>query len=336
MKSKILGVAGGNGVLLYPFRDNLLGNIEPRPIFGTPNDIQWKLNFPHIPLEKSQVVAYSKNRVEVIMGAPDCGHSSMFALSRAKRLGNPKENESLTHFIAQVNYYQPKAFMMENLPKLMDTWGSDLASVFNNYRLINFVESVAVFGNSQVTRIRLVIVGIRKDLPKEIDKLVTLPTSAYPLKTEDELLQGLGKDEIDQLCHNREPDDFMVCLIYGEHKKISVKKARLLWKTKYKDLKKWPVNKGNLKNQPGIYRNFGNDYPLTVRKQNRQFNSKGYMLSPREMARIQGIPDSFKLWYKDTQKLYSINKARVTVAKSPPYEIGVWFKGIIEQIEKLW
>jgi asparagine synthase (glutamine-hydrolysing) len=50
-----------------------------------------------------------------------------------------------------------------------------------------------------------------------------------------------------------------------------------------------------MKNLPGVYRNLANEYPLTARKQNRQFNSLGYIMSPRELARIQGLPDDFKI-----------------------------------------
>ena len=101
----------------------------------------------------------------------------------------------------------------------------------------------------------------------------------------------------------------------------------------YKDKKKWPVNQGNLRNQPGVYRNFAEDLPLTVRKQNRQFNHRGDMLTPREMARIQGLPDHFKIWYDEDQHYYCINKGRTTIAKTPPYEISKWFYNIIKRID---
>lgn len=333
MALKVLGICGGAGVILHPFRNRLLGNIEQRAIFGTPNDVQWHLNFT-VGFDSS-VVDYGRNKVDVIVGAPDCGHSSMFAYSRAKRLSNPGDNASLKFYIEQVQYYKPKVFLMENLAKLMETMGDELDRVFEDYRLLKFVESVASWGNSQVTRLRLVLVGVRKDLNPEILRHIQLPDlRGIPLKYEGELLKGLNHEPIPELCHVREPDDWTVCMHYKEDRKITVAKARELWMTEYADIKKWPASHGNMVNQPGVYRNFENDYPLTVRKQSRQFNHDGYMMSPRELARIQGIPDTFKLWYDPKGPMYCINKARAAVAKTPPYEIGAWFNEILTKIEK--
>lgn len=333
MRSKILGVSGGNGVILHPFRANLLGNIEIRPIFNTPDQVQWKLNFS-VPCDITPTTRYNKNQVDVIVGAPDCGHSSVFSYSRAKELGDAKDNPSLTFFIKQVGYYKPKVFMMENLPKLWENYEEHLTKGFEDYTLIIKVGPVSVFGNSQETRVRLVIIGLRNDIAPKVRKFVKVdPNLSTKVTDERALLLGLGSVEVEELCHVREPDDTMVHMFYNGSKKISVGKARELWNTEYKDLKKWPVNSGNLTNQPGVYRNFGDEPPLTVRKQNRQFNHNGYMLSPREMARIQGIPDSFKLWFDEKRRGYCINKARATVAKTPPYEIGKWFHGVLDKME---
>ena len=49
---KVLGVCGGQGALLFPFRDKLIGNIEPRGVFHTGREEQWKANFKGIPFLK--------------------------------------------------------------------------------------------------------------------------------------------------------------------------------------------------------------------------------------------------------------------------------------------
>jgi site-specific DNA-cytosine methylase len=333
MNFKTLGVCGGNGVILHTFHKNsLIGNIEPRSIFHTHNDIQWDINF-NCPIDKNTKAKYSKSQVDIIIGAPDCGHSSVFAYSRAKQMSNPDNNESLNVYIDSIRYYQPALFLMENLPALVDNMGKDLERIFPNYRLKQFIGPVSLWGNSQITRIRLVIIGIHKSLPINYDKEFILPKpDSISLKNSGDLIRDLGIEPISDLCHVREHDDFMVNMYYGDSSRISLKKVRKLWLTEFRDKKKWPVNKGNLKNQPGINRNFADDYPLTVRKQNRQFNHLGYVLTPREMARIQGIPDSFKIWYDPTKYNYCINKGRVTVTKTPPYEIGKWFHDIIEKL----
>ena len=130
MKLKILGICGGNGVILYPFRKaEILGNIEPRTVFHTPNDIQWQLNFK-CNQDKTAEAQYASDLVNVVVGAPDCGHSSVLAYSRGKALGDPNENASLQLYVDSVNKYQPMFFLMENLPRMLDNWGSDIDRVF--------------------------------------------------------------------------------------------------------------------------------------------------------------------------------------------------------------
>jgi len=330
MKLRTLGICGGGGVILHPFRDQLISNIEIRSIFHTPKQIQWRLNF-NVPFEKDLSIRFSKNLVDVIIGAPDCGHSSILAYSRAKKLSDPKENISLTFFMGSISYYKPKVFMMENLLKMAEV--VDLEASFPDYDLKVFNEAVSVWGNSQFSRVRLVVVGIRKDLM--ISKvLIDLPDlTNHHYKNVNELFEGLGKMNGTH-GHIREPDDYSIPLYIDGKRKITVQEAREIWRTRFKDHSRWEVEDQKMKNQPGVYRIFGDGYPLTVRKQNRQFGPDGNMLTPREIARIQGVPDSFKLWYDPLQSLYCINKARVTCAKTPPYEIGQWFKGICDKLEK--
>lgn len=327
MSYKVLGVSGGNGVILHPFNKHLIGNVETRSVFHTFNEAQWKLNF-RVNQDQSEV-KYLRSMVDVIVGAPDCGHSSVLAYSRGKKLKDPKENDSLNLFIKYINEYQPKFFLMENLPKLLDNWGEEIEDIFPDYRLIIHKKSVSAWGNSQVSRVRLVVIGLHRVLPDGLRKRFSLPSPYTNLKKSGELIKDLREENPD-ICNVRESQNTQIALYYKGLRKITAGLAQELWMGKFRDLKKWPVNEGNLKNQPGIYRNFEEHYPLTVRKQSRQFNHWGLMMSPREMARIQGIPDSFKLWYDGSQ--YSINKARVTVAKTPPYEIGAWFKNCLDSL----
>jgi len=323
MNLRVLGVCGGNGVILHPFKDNLIANIEPRAIFHTPGQIQWQLNFPGVPMRK-ELQPYSD--IDIIIGAPDCGHSSVLSYSRAKKLSDPKDNKSFNLFLASIIKYRPLIFMMENLPKMLDM--VDLEKILPEYRLQIKVESVSLWGNSQKSRVRLVIVGIRKDTGLKIK----WPKKPDIFSEVRELLEGLGPEEIPSLCHVRESDESFVPLYTKTARRITVKKAREIWQTDFVDSRRWKVPHTKMVNQPGVYRLFWSDLPLTVRKQSRQFDPEGYMLTPRDIARIQGIPDEFELWYEPKRHLYCINKARATCAKTPPYEIGEWFK---RQISKL-
>ena len=318
---KVLGVMGGSGVLLYPFKNRLLGNIETRSLFHTKNSEQWWLNF-------DSPLAYSLGdweKVDIIMGAPDCGHSSVLSYSRAKKMSNPKKNESLNIFFKAINKYKPELWLMENLPPLLDTiTKDDFRKNYPNYRFIFIKGSVAEFGNSQINRERLLIIGIRKDSNLH-RKHFKFPFKVNELKTCGELLKGLDEYNPD-ICHITEPLSEVITLYAGY--KIKLSECRDEWLRR--GAKRWTVEGRNFTTAPGIYLNPIDSYPATARKQNRQFNHKGVTMSPRELARIMGVPDSFKLWYDDKQRKYSINKARVTCTKCPPFEVGLWFKQCIK------
>ena len=50
---KVLGICGAQGALLYPLKKYLIGNVEPRAVFHTKKEEQWKLNFGEIPFVRS-------------------------------------------------------------------------------------------------------------------------------------------------------------------------------------------------------------------------------------------------------------------------------------------
>lgn len=321
---KILAVCGGNGSWYYCLRRHIIGNIEPRSVFYTPNQIQWKLNFK-APYFKT--LDECNLEPDIIIGAPDCGHSSVLSYSRAKKLSNPKDNISLNTFINSINKFKPSIFIMENLPKLLDfiTVGEFFKLFEESYDLKVIIDSVSKFGNSQVSRNRLLLVGTKKCYSGIYPKFKVFPVNT--LKTSRELY-NLSKritEKSKYFCLS-EPISTVICMSYA-YKKLNLKEVKELWLSEYKDRYKWPVNDHpRMKTLPGVYRNRPYGYPMTVRKQNRQFNHDGSMMSPRDMAFIQGIPLGFKLWYDESRFTYSINKARTTVSKCPPHEIGLWIK----------
>lgn len=323
---RILGICGGNGVILYPMRKYLIGNVEIRSNFKTPNDIQWRLNFGDIPLWTDAVDMTKACGCDIIVGAPNCGHSSMLAYSRAKKTSDPMKDESFELFLIGIRYFKPKVFMMENLPKMLEMVPYEVwEQSFPEYSLIYHINPVDAWGNSQKTRVRLLIIGIRKDhFGNELSKVLDHFSYVYKvkeLKTCDELLEGLNEENY-EIGHIREDITDVITMYAGF--KISLKKAQQYWLDNPK-LKRWQVNNKKFTTAPGVYRNLGNDYPAVARKANRQFNPQGLQMSPRELARIQGIPDKFALYIDPDKKLFSINKGRTTVTKTPPYEIGRWF-----------
>lgn len=322
---KILGVNCGNGVMIHPLKKFLVGNIETRKLFKTPNDIQWNLNFENIPLISSYSDGQNIEHVDMIIGHPDCGHSSMMSLTRIKKFTNPKDNESLIGFLSLIEYYKPSIWVMENLPKMMETLSVDDIKIrFPEYYFKFISDSVSIFGNSQVSRKRLVILAFHKRV-RDLRRLFK-PYPVSSLKTTGELLSGLIYGENG---HIRESIDNVITMYAGY--KISLKDAKRCWNHELVGKKRWIAENKNFSTAPGVYRNLENEYPATVRKQNRQFNPEGDQMSARELARIQGIPDEFKLWYDKNRETTCINKGRITVAKTPPYELGLWLYQVIIQ-----
>lgn len=349
MKYNVLGVSSGIGVSLFPFKDHLVGNIEPRAIFHAEGEPQWVANFRGIPLWKDFKPAKEHlkgKHIHLMISSPDCGSGSILRYSRAKKLGDIKGNASLDYFFAGVNHFKPDFFYFENLPSISRSLPDvDFDEKLDGYNIIRHNSSVAAWGNSQLFRKRLIVIGISKKIPLEsVKKYFKLPRETNH-KTCFELYGDLdkwdatpGDSEVNwlkaimTLGHARETGSETISIHGG--RRMLVRDIRKAWK----DIKgrRWPVTDGHkYKTAPGVYRNRKNDYPATARKANRQFDHNGQMLTPRQLARIQGVPDEFKI-YNDPagrDKLnYWINKGRAAVTKTPPYEISVWLKRKLEKI----
>lgn len=331
-KYKVLGLCAGNGVCLVPFKNNkfeIIGNIEPRSCFYDKKNLQWGLNFPNIEQSKTPIPLL---KPDVIIGHPDCGHASILRLSRAKENISAKDNWSLKLYIACILVYKPKLFLMENLPGLLKTYSEDdFRLKFPNYNLKFHISSVSAYGNSQVSRERLVIVGIRKDL--DTKGFFKLPDYSNLVENAEHF--DWGENHNPRLGHIREPDSKTCNLYYEDKRQITYAMAEHLWKTKFAHTSKWPVG-GKMKNQPGVSKNMVGKPPFTVRKQNRQFGTTGLVLSPREMASIQGLTHDFKIQVDMQDKIYWLNKWRLTVTKTMPVEIADWFaKKALKTLNKL-
>ena len=346
---KVLGVCQGQGTLLFPFKRNLLGNIEPRGCFHTPSEEQWKLNFGDIPFFRKYLGEADKtssgkemhqliSQADIIIGSPNCGTSSILSYSRKKSLGKPKEDETIKMFLDIVTRYRPSIFVMENLPKLLDFMPQDeWVKSFQDYDLLFLNHSVGDFGNSQLSRVRLLIVAIKKgsNLAKinQFKKVFKVRKS----RVTSELLQSkrLEPKYWPMNGNMREENLHKVCMYDyrdGDKTKLNLAQIRELWVRDFKDCYKWPINSEKMKTLPGVYRNHPGRYPMTARKQDRQFRPDGIIHSPGELAVIQGLPIRFKLYMvgrEDPKLKYWINKGRVAVTKGPTYEMGIWFKNCL-------
>lgn len=329
---KVLGVCAGQGALLFPFRKHLIGNIEIRGVFHTPGEEQWKANFGDIPFHKGFCLQEFDKKVDIILSSPDCGHSSVMRLSKVKEFGNPKDNRSLNLVIAAILEYKPKIFLIENLPRLLSLLSRDFfEKTFKDYKLVFHERSVSDYGNSQVSRKRLIILGVHKKTGKKylnaFDEVFQVKT---PKLTRDLLfVSPYGSN------YNIPIEKTLAMYDYRklpEKKNLTVRKIQLLWNSDFKNEKKWPIKTAKMSTLPGVYRLELDKAPLTLRPADRQFRPDGYPLGILDFKAIMGFPKAYKIFMDEGNYLYWLNKARYTIAKGSVYEISVWFKRCLKKV----
>ena len=331
-KLRVLGVCAGQGALLFPFRENLLGNIEIRGVFHTNCESQWKLNFGDIPFYKGFCLQEFDEKVDIIISSPDCGSSSVMRLSKVKELGNPKDNRSLNLVISSILKYKPKIFLIENLPRLLSLLPKNFfEETFKDYKLIFHERSVFDYGNSQISRKRLVIIGVHKKTGK---KYLNAFNEVFQVKNPT-ITRNLLNDYQNPLNYNIPLDKTLAMYDYRklpEKKNLTVKKIHRLWVGAFHAEKKWPIKTAKMSTLPGVYRLEEDKSPLTLRPADRQFRPDGYPLGILDFKAIMGFPKSYKIFMDEGNYLYWLNKARYTIAKGSVYEISVWFKRCLKKV----
>lgn len=329
----VLGISAGQGGLLFPFRKRLLGNIEPRGVFHTPGEEQWKANFKDVPFYKGYCLQEFDEKVDIIISSPDCGASSIMRLSKVKELGKPKDNRSLNLVIEGINYYKPKIFLIENLPRLLSLLPNKyLQEAFKDYKLIFHERSVSDYGNSQVSRKRLIIIGVHKKTGK---KYLNAFNEVFQVKT-PKLTRDLLFVSPYGSNYNIPIEKTLAMYDYRklpEKKNLTVEKIQVLWNSAFKNEKKWPIKTAKMSTLPGVYRLELDKAPLTLRPADRQFRPDGYPLGILDFKAIMGFPKQFKIYIDQENYLYWLNKARYTIAKGSVFEIAIWFKRCLKRAD---
>lgn len=323
---KILGICAGQGALLFPWRKQLLGNIEPRSVFHTQKEEQWRLNFGEIQFLRNELP--EKWHPDIILSSPDCGASSTMRLSKAKELGNPEKNKSIQLVIEGIMQYQPKIFMIENVPRLMNLMPEKVwQEALPNYHISFKVNSVSDFGNSQVSRKRLIIIGI-KNTAKSYIGCFDIIFSVNTPKLSRFILEAANMQPLIPF------DKVLAMYDYRKlpkKKNLTVKEIQHLWTHDFKDEKKWPIKTAKMQTLPGVYKLDPDKPPLTLRPADRQFRPDGLPLGIQDFKNIQGFPKRFQIYLPEENYLYWLNKARYTIAKGAVYEVGIWFKKCIKK-----
>lgn len=213
---RCLGLLAGVGSLLHEAREagfDIIGNIETRTPYITGRHLSWDLNFPAVRLargyEPSQSLADMEGgvdpfyRPDLIIGHPPCGSHSQLGNSgqpahktteerRAMQAVRHQRVGLLPYFVEMVNRLKPRAFALDNLPKILQTvtpveWWR---SVLPKYRLTFITMLNWDYGTPQLRK-RLWVVGVRRPLPSFQFRAIRCRPTSSP-STALEAMKGLS------------------------------------------------------------------------------------------------------------------------------------------------
>ena len=330
---KILGVCGAQGALIFKLRKYLVANVEPRPLLYDRGDKQWKANFGNIPkIRTLEEIPKFSGRIDLIIGSPSCGHSSKLSYSRKGSLGKPKEDASLNMFLESIAKFKPRGFVMENLPKLLDLVPvNDLSSSFKEYDIIVHAYSVSVFGNSQITRKRLILIGVHKEHPGKLKRVDF--NDIFPVRPSLKTCKELQKFIRPELEFKEPPEKHLTMYHPVEipRRSMTLAEVEKYWTEEYRDEYRWLMPGQKMMAVPGVYKNLWDEFPLTIRPSSRQFAPDGKIMGTEWFRLIMGFPRSYKLFYDKDDALYWLNKARVTYSKGSVFEVGTWLFRVLRK-----
>jgi hypothetical protein len=203
-------------------------------------------------------------------------------------------------------------------------------NTFPEYRLIYHTSSVAEFGNSQLSRKRLMIIGVHLTKAPEYIKAFDKKFPIHDLKVTRNLLKpAFGSNFMPPVDKTLAMYDYRKL---PDKTTLTVKEIQKLWTRDFKYEKKWPIKTAKMQTLPGVYRLEEDRPPLTLRPADRQFRPDGWPLGIEDFLSIMGFSKKFKIYMDEKEYLYWLNKARYTIAKGAVGEIGFWFKKCLRKI----
>ena len=292
----------------------------------------FQANFPNVPflrkditeITKDEVDALLKNKIpDVIIGGPPCQGFSLANKNRNKLKDDPR-NRLFYHFVKFIDWYSPKAFVMENVKGLLSMKGGKVIETiveeFTNagagYTVRYKVLKASDFGVPQ-SRERVIIIGIRNDL--SIIPVFPRPLGVNPITVDmaisdlPPLNAGEGEDPMDYATPAQ--NDYQRLMRANSkmvHNHVAMKHTKRLverfsaigpgqslidvWDTHGAVKRGAPLEKSTIKFSQNNQRVYGDKPAPTVAASfqsnfihphlNRNFTA-------REGARLQSFPDSF-------------------------------------------
>ncbi len=139
----------------------------------------FRRNFIDTPFLCKDIIQIQKDEIDklingiipdIIIGGPPCQGFSLANKNRNKVAEDPR-NKLFYHFVKFINWYSPKAFVMENVKgllsmqngKVIETIVNEFSSAGSGYNVAVKILKASDFGVPQ-QRERVIIIGIRKDL----------------------------------------------------------------------------------------------------------------------------------------------------------------------------
>lgn len=132
--------------------------------------------------------------VDVIIGGPPCQGFSV----AGKRIVDDERNQLYKSFVAMVEHFKPKAFVMENVPNILSIGGGIIRNaIFSDFEQLGYTINCKVllasdYGVPQNRR-RAVFVGLRDKQYTFPDKTVNNPVTSWDALsdlTEDTTIEG--------------------------------------------------------------------------------------------------------------------------------------------------
>ena len=310
----------------------------------------------------------SSSEVDVITGGPPCQGFSLANKNRNKIEDDPR-NRLFYEFVKVIKWYNPKAFVMENVKGLLSmqkgevikTILQEFESAGKGYNVEYKVLKASDYGVPQ-NRERVILIGYRKDLniqpefPVKSNQLITVDDAIMDLP---QIHAGEGSEGLKY--HKKPSNDYQILMRKKSlfvHNHIAMKHTQRLierfsaiksgqnlldvWESHGAVKRGKPEEKSQIKFSQNNLRLFGNKPAPTIAASFQSNFIHPYLnrnFTAREGARLQSFPDDFIFegmrtkmsWEKGLSQYQQIGNA---VPPLLAYAVANQIRTTLESVEK--
>lgn len=303
MSLKCLGVYSGIGAPLLGARAagfEIVGNIDHRKIFKKDQTFVKNFNAPMWMHHNDAPLDEFKN-IDLVFGHPACGGFSTMRVNKEE-----DKDYMIPDFVDAVKRIQPKFFAMDNLAKSLTRMDAYMwIEAFPEYDLFFEWVSNYGYGNAQINRDRLFVIGALKDLDYAF-----VPNEEFKQITVWDKIKDLPQDrDIPEIQHIHYRGDYMTAFRWYHFNKGWPGNEFVPIEDLKGYIRDWPNfknftyfnRKGEVKPKIGYYK-------VDIHKPARTLTGGGGVihnqyrtdtLEPftiRERCRLMGFPDDFLIY----------------------------------------